>query len=301
MKKEIDNKSNKGRERCFVIMPISDPEGYESGHFNCVYEDIFKPAIEEAGYEAFRVDENKSTNLIQVSIIEEILNAPMAICDLSTRNPNVLFELGIRQAFDLPVVLVQEEGTKRIFDISNIKTIDYRNKLIYREVIEDRAKITEGIISTREDKNGINSIIKLLQVGKKAEIGKVTMTENEELKFMIMSLANEIKQINNSLLETKQIRISKIEKEIPRVVNKIKYIGNSQLEKIKEMKTATESGKCYKVYEVAKELDLSSKLLLDIWNKYNREILSHMSQVDNVDFDILVDFFSKNSVISDFI
>ena len=103
-------------------MPISDPEGYNEGHFKCVYEDILKPAIENAGYEAFRVDEKKSSNMIQVSIIDEIISAPMAICDLSTRNPNVLFELGIRQAFDLPVVLVQEENTPRIFDIANINT-----------------------------------------------------------------------------------------------------------------------------------------------------------------------------------
>lgn len=38
------------KERCFVIMPISDPEEYEDGHFKNVYEDIFKPAIEAAGY-----------------------------------------------------------------------------------------------------------------------------------------------------------------------------------------------------------------------------------------------------------
>ena len=54
------------------------------------------------------------------------------------KNPNVLFELGIRQAFDLPVVLIQEENTPRIFDISSINTLDYRKELIYREVIEDR-------------------------------------------------------------------------------------------------------------------------------------------------------------------
>ena len=43
--------------KCFVIMPISDPDGYDKGHFESVYKDIFAPAIEKAGYTPHRVDE----------------------------------------------------------------------------------------------------------------------------------------------------------------------------------------------------------------------------------------------------
>ena len=88
------------KKDCFVIMPISDPEGYDEGHFKCVYEDLLGPAIEAAGYMPKRADDDKSTSMIHVNIIRDIIEAPMAICDLRTRNPNVLFELGIRQAFD---------------------------------------------------------------------------------------------------------------------------------------------------------------------------------------------------------
>lgn len=42
------DKKDKGM--CFVIMPISDPEDYEEGHFKRVYDDIFATAIREAGY-----------------------------------------------------------------------------------------------------------------------------------------------------------------------------------------------------------------------------------------------------------
>ena len=81
---------------CFVIMPISDCEGYEPGHFLRVYEDIIKPAVERSGYTPQRADETKNSNLIQLDILKKLIDAPIAICDLSTRNPNVLFELGIR-------------------------------------------------------------------------------------------------------------------------------------------------------------------------------------------------------------
>lgn len=182
------------REKCFVIMPISDPDGYEKGHFKYVYEDVFKPAIENAGFYPKRADDDGSSSLIQVNIIRDIIEAPMAICDLSSRNPNVLFELGIRQAFDLPVVLVQEEGTPRIFDISTINTIDYRSALIYREVIEDREKISKAIKATKDNTSGVNSIIRLLEIGKAEMDNEKSTSELDDIKMMFFALSN---QINN--------------------------------------------------------------------------------------------------------
>ena len=182
------------REKCFVIMPISDPDGYEKGHFKYVYEDVFKPAIENAGFYPKRADDDGSSSLIQVNIIRDIIEAPMAICDLSSRNPNVLFELGIRQAFDLPVVLVQEEGTPRIFDISTINTIDYRSALIYREVIEDREKISKAIKATKDNTSGVNSIIRLLEIGKAEMDNEKSPSELADIRMMLFALSN---QINN--------------------------------------------------------------------------------------------------------
>ena len=78
-----------------VIMPISDQGDYPEGHFDKIYNQIFKPAIEEAGYEAYRVDENKICDSIMKKIFDALYRCPMAVCDLSNRNPNVLYELGI--------------------------------------------------------------------------------------------------------------------------------------------------------------------------------------------------------------
>ena len=188
----------KEKRQCFVIMPISDPEGYEKGHFKCVYEDLLIPAIEESGFEPKRADDDKSSSMIQINIIRDIIEAPMAICDLSSRNPNVLFELGIRQAFDLPVVLIQEEGTQRIFDINTINTIDYRSNLIYREVMEDRRKISEAIKSTQDNTKGINSIIRLLDLGP-AKLGEKKKTsELDDVKLLILGLSNQINEIKKN-------------------------------------------------------------------------------------------------------
>ncbi len=199
------------KEKCFVIMPIGELETYPENHFKHVYEDILCPAIQEAGYIPKRADEDKSSNMIQASIIRDIIEAPMAVCDLSTRNPNVLFELGIRQAFDLPVVLIQEENTPRIFDISSINTLDYRKELIYREVIEDREKIVAAIRETKDNKRGINSIIKLLKLGNAQIDDQNRLSENEKTNILLYSLLNRMERIENEVVPfTTQVKKNKL-------------------------------------------------------------------------------------------
>lgn len=75
---------------------------------------IFR-GTEETGYEAYRIDENKISNSIINKIFSAIQECPMVICDLSNRNPNVLYELGLRQACDKPVVSIQDDKTINSF------------------------------------------------------------------------------------------------------------------------------------------------------------------------------------------
>ncbi len=196
----MDNDKDIHDNMCFVIMPIGDGAVYE--HFKHVYDDIFADAIKNAGFTPKRADDDKSSSMIQVSIIQDIVKAPMAICDLSTRNPNVLFELGIRQAFDLPVVLVQEEGTPKIFDISTINTVEYRKERIYHQVLEDKQKILDALNATKKDTKGINSIIRLLDIEKANIKEKGKISEIDELKFMIQSLTEKISYNQNKIINS---------------------------------------------------------------------------------------------------
>ena len=175
-------------EDCFLIMPISDPSDYKSGHFKRVRDDLFRPACEAAGFRAIRADETMETNVIQLDILKKLIEAPIAICDLSTRNPNVMFELGIRQAFDKPVVLVQEVDTPRIFDISGIRIIDYRRELLYREVIQDQRAIAEALRATRNPQPGsINSLIQLLSLAAAAKLDESAAGDVQGMLRLILS------------------------------------------------------------------------------------------------------------------
>lgn len=204
-------------------MPISDQSGYETGHFSRVFNDIIEPACEKAGYKAVRADQIKETNLIHLDILQKIIDSPIAICDLSSRNPNVLFELGLRQAFDKPVVLIQEQGTPQIFDITPLRYTVYRPELKYREVLEDQLKIKDAIEATvratsSEKGQGINSLVKLLSISTPARLpengGADTELEFQVLRAELNQIRTQLRDISLNLSSPQQIAISQSEQKV---------------------------------------------------------------------------------------
>ncbi|HAT4111134.1 hypothetical protein ACV3R1_13435 [Clostridium perfringens] len=204
----MENSKDEEQLECFVIMPISNHKDYNDGHFNFVYEDIFKPAIQNAGFKPYRVDESKGCNVIHLEIIKKLIESPMAICDVSTRNPNVLYELGIRQAFDKPVILVGDDDPSKIFDIANINTYKYNRTLNYRSVLQDQEEISKRIKETFENhKNGIdsNSLIKILKID--AATKEVNPKEKLNEKDMITMMYNELIALKKDL--RKEVNLNK--------------------------------------------------------------------------------------------
>jgi hypothetical protein len=148
-------------------MPISDPTGYEEGHFRRVYDHLIKPACVNAGYSCVRADDVNATNYIVIDILHRIVSSDLVVCDLSGRNPNVMYELGIRQAFNLPVVLLKDRKTERVFDIQGFRTIDYDERLRVDTVNGDIERVCSAISSTMlPDAHDVNSLVKLLGVPK---------------------------------------------------------------------------------------------------------------------------------------
>lgn len=223
------NENNKINEieECFVIMPISDQDGYEIGHFNKVYEDIFKPAIEKAGFKAFRVDDSKSSNVIHVNIIKRLIEAPMAICDLSTKNPNVMYELGIRQAFDRPVVLVGDNNPGEIFDINGINTHQYSKTLLYREVIRDQIKISEMIKETyksHKDGSELNSLISIIKMNAATINTDKQLNESDLMKVIY----NEVINIKSDVIKLKNKNYVNVREDI----SSLGIVKSEELERI---------------------------------------------------------------------
>ncbi len=151
-------------KECFIIMPIADRDGYEEGHFGRVYEWIIKPACEKAGYVPKRADDISASHMIVADILKRIVEAPMTICDISSLNANVMFELGIRQAFGKPVALIKDGRTKSVFDISGLRYSDYSSSLRADLVRRDVDKLASMLRETGENGAGMTSLMSLVQI-----------------------------------------------------------------------------------------------------------------------------------------
>lgn len=159
------------KKKCFVIMPISDVDGYPKGHFNRVYDYIIVPACKQEGYEPIRADATSKSNVIIVDILRNILECDMAICDLSSRNPNVFYELGFRQAFNMKTVLMKDDQTDRPFDVSTIRSINYESSLRIDLVNKAITELTKALKETNEmSEKEPNSLLKLLSIDNPAKL-----------------------------------------------------------------------------------------------------------------------------------
>lgn len=116
-------------------MPITTPAdrleryGGDRHHFEHVLEHLFVPAVEQAGFDAVRPSA-QGADMIQAEIVRNLETADLVLCDISTLNANVFFELGIRTALDRPVCLVRDEHTATIpFDTGMINCLAYDSQL----------------------------------------------------------------------------------------------------------------------------------------------------------------------------
>ena len=105
-----------------------DSQGVEID-FNRVYAELIKPALEAAGLDVFRADEEERAGDIRTDMFQELLIADLVVADLTLDNPNVWYELGVRHALRAKgVVLVQGPRQSQPFDIYTDRKLPYRLK-----------------------------------------------------------------------------------------------------------------------------------------------------------------------------
>ncbi|MGA9853043.1 MAG: hypothetical protein WBR15_08945 [Gammaproteobacteria bacterium] len=127
-------------DSCFVMMPFADPIG---GYYKAIYE----PAISKAGLKAVRADDEIfATGKIIDQVWSGITSAKVLVAELTGRNPNVFYELGLAHALNKPVVLVSSNQEDVPFDLHHIRVIYYDMRdPFWGEKLT--AKVSENIVS----------------------------------------------------------------------------------------------------------------------------------------------------------
>jgi hypothetical protein len=106
-------------DSCFVMMPFAAPVG-------AYYELIYEPAIKKTGLTPVRADTDIfGTGKIIDQIWAGLKRAKVLVAELTGRNPNVLYELGLAHALHKPVVLVSSNEPDVPFDVRHVRVIYY--------------------------------------------------------------------------------------------------------------------------------------------------------------------------------
>jgi hypothetical protein len=98
------------------------------------------------------------------TLVNNLLDADLVVADLTEHNPNVLFELGMRMAFDKPVALIRAKGTGQIFDVDNmLRVYEYDPNLWTSTIQQDVPQLTTFIKATWNNRGNENTYLRILR------------------------------------------------------------------------------------------------------------------------------------------
>lgn len=115
---------------CFVVMPFGKKPNIAGGlvDFDAVYKDLIAPAIQAAGLQPLRADEEKTGGIIHKPMFERLVLCEYAVADLTTANANVFYELGVRHAVRprSTVLIFAAGGSQLPFDVAPLRALPYQ-------------------------------------------------------------------------------------------------------------------------------------------------------------------------------
>lgn len=172
---------------CGIIMPIADMAGYESGHWGRV-RIALDEAIKKAGYLPRIVSESEETGVIHGRIVQNLYDDPIVVCDVSGKNPNVMFELGMRLAFDKPTIIIKDHKTDYSFDTSTIEHINYRADLRFDDVRGFQERVAAAIVASVEKKKADPDYSPFLKHFHRVKVTELQTEEVGSQQFIIEQL-----------------------------------------------------------------------------------------------------------------
>ena len=222
-------------EVCFVIMPFGQD-------FDVQYENIYKTAIDKAGLVAIRADDIFRPGVATHDIWELTSEAKVILADLTGKNPNVFYELGLAHATAKPVILVSDSMEDIPFDLRGLRIISHeKNQPDWSEKLQKA--IVNAIADTKREA--------------KATIFPPLADDIEKEKDKVLSLEKELadakKDIRKQIQATEQAKVDSV----------LKYLLGW-------------SGKTYdEIYEDLERVGFSST---DVSNAFAKHRIYHTNQ-----------------------
>lgn len=191
---------------CGIVRPISTIDSCSSDHWKEVHNIIIE-ALKDTDFNVNLVSQSEDSGIIQKKIIQNLYDNEIVICDVSCKNPNVMFELGMRLAFDKPTIIIKDDKTDYTFDINVIEHLEYPRDLRYSKINTFKKDLSNKVENTyRASVKDINYTTFLKNFGefKVAKIEAKEVGKEEYIFESIKDLQNTMQRLlynsNNSNL-----------------------------------------------------------------------------------------------------
>ncbi|PKL78636.1 MAG: hypothetical protein CVV25_11035 [Ignavibacteriae bacterium HGW-Ignavibacteriae-4] len=167
-------------EKCFVIQP------FDNDKFDKRFEDIFKPAIQNAGLEPYRIDKDLSVRIMIDEIEQNISDSVICFAEITSDNPNVWYELGFAFAKNKDVVMIcsDERNDKFPFDIQHRHIIKYstNSKSDFEDLEDTITRKIKAYMSKTMTAKSISS----------APIADREGLKSHEIALLVLAIENQI-------------------------------------------------------------------------------------------------------------
>lgn len=217
----MDNK----KPLCFVIMGFGKKQDPSTGRMidlDVTYKKIIQPAVLESNCRCVRADEIKDSGLIDKSMYALLYQADIVIADITTYNPNSLYELGVRHVLKpFSTIIIKEEDSNIPFDLDHIRILPYKHPTDIREIevkatVNNLKSIIEEVCKNHLTDSPIYFIFNQKMTPphiseEEIEVIVKALQENEETIYALRTKAEDLRK-NERYSEAVQIWMRLIEK-----------------------------------------------------------------------------------------
>jgi hypothetical protein len=233
-KNDQDSKPEKKQElsalpKCGIVMPISSIDNCTAEHWSEVLT-ILRDVITSADFEPNLVSDADDIGIIQKRIIQNLYSNEVVLCDVSCKNPNVMFELGLRLAFDKPTIIIKDDKTDYTFDTSIIEHLGYPRDLRFNKIISFKENLKKKILATHSKATKDPNYSTFLKNFGEYKIAHLTEKEVSSEKFIL----NTLEELKDQMFQLKRNQYAQTELLTAKTVTKTSN-DNKRVEQVKNL------------------------------------------------------------------
>ncbi len=199
--------------KCFVIMPFGNPRTNpeQARKLELIYSQWIKPTVESikglngVTIVCHRADKELRPEEIITHIIENLVTSELVIADLSGRNPNVFYELGVRHAVNNNTILIAEDLDDIPFDLRGLRTIVYRYEP--EHMLKLKTSLDQAIREILKEPERIDNPVRRFLYNREVDrlIKQPIPPGYDVFKNVISEMASLKKEVNDHVTEVRNI------------------------------------------------------------------------------------------------